>query len=138
MDVTVKVWNVATREPVATLEGHTAAVWDAALSADGRLAASSGWDETVRLWDTGSGRVRATLRGHPGAVNAVALSADGRLVVRCGDDGMVRLWDTESGLALRTLSPTRNYERLDITGLTGVTESQRAALLALGAFETSA
>jgi hypothetical protein len=29
----------------------------------------------------------------------------------------------------------RYYERLDITGLTGVTESQRAALLALGAIE---
>jgi hypothetical protein len=36
---------------------------------------------------------------------------------------------------LRTLRADRRYERLDITGLTGVTEAQRAALLALGAIE---
>jgi len=30
------------------------------------------------------------------------------------------------------------YERMDITGLTGVTTAQRAALLALGAFDRDA
>ena len=38
---------------------------------------------------------------------------------------------------LRTLRSDRHYQRLDITGLTGVTEAQRAALLALGAIEAS-
>jgi hypothetical protein len=33
------------------------------------------------------------------------------------------------------LHPGRLYERLTITGLTGVTETQRSALLALGAVE---
>jgi hypothetical protein len=33
------------------------------------------------------------------------------------------------------LRSDRRYERLDITGLTGITEAQRAALLALGAVE---
>jgi hypothetical protein len=36
---------------------------------------------------------------------------------------------------LRTLRGDRRYERLDITGLTGVTEAQRQAMLALGAVE---
>src|SRR5205823_2778848 len=40
-----------------------------------------------------------------------------------------------SGAYLRTLQSDRHYERLDITGLTGVTEAQRTALLALGAVE---
>jgi hypothetical protein len=52
-----------------------------------------------------------------------------------GDDGTVRLWDEASGACLRTLRSDRHYQRLDITGLTGVTEAQRAALLALGAIE---
>jgi hypothetical protein len=38
---------------------------------------------------------------------------------------------------LHTLRPERRYERLDITGLTGVTEAQRAALLVLGAVQPS-
>jgi hypothetical protein len=50
-------------------------------------------------------------------------------------DGTVRLWDATSRTCLRTLRSDRRYERLDITGLTGVTDAQHAALLALGAVE---
>jgi hypothetical protein len=47
----------------------------------------------------------------------------------------VRLWDAGSGAFLRTLRSDRRYERVDITGLTGVTAAQRAALLTLGAVD---
>ena len=65
----------------------------------------------------------------------VALSRDGRLVASGGIDGLVKLWEAGTGFSLRTLRAERRYERLDITGLTGVTEAQRSALLALGAVE---
>ena len=65
----------------------------------------------------------------------MALAGDGHLVASGGADGTVKLWDGASGAAVRTLRGDRRYERLDITGLTGVTEAQRAALLALGAIE---
>jgi WD40 repeat protein len=79
--------------------------------------------------------VLAILRGHTGMVYGVALSGDGRLLASGGDDGMVKLWEPGSGTCLHTLVSDRPYERLNITGLTGVTEAQRAALLALGAIE---
>jgi hypothetical protein len=68
----------------------------------------------------------------------VALSADGQLLASGGSDGTVRLWETSTGTWLRMLRPERRYERLDITGLTGITYAQRAALLALGAIEQHA
>jgi len=132
-DGMVRLWQASSGRPVATLQGHTGAVWGVALSTDGRLLASGGEDGTVRLWEAGSGRPVATLQGHTGGVLGVALSADGQLVASGSFDGTVRLWEAQSGSCLRTLRPERRYERLDITGLTGVTGAQRAALLALGA-----
>ena len=131
----VRVWEAESGHLVAALAGHSGAVWGVALSADGRLVASGGADGAGRLWEATSGQLIATLEGHTGVVLDVALSGDGQLAASGGDDGAVRLWDGASGACLRTLRSDRHYQRLNITGLTGVTEAQRAALLALGAIE---
>jgi WD40 repeat protein/transcriptional regulator with XRE-family HTH domain len=137
-DGTVRLWDSAAGRSLAVLAGHAGGVWGVALSGDGRLAASGGFDGAVRVWDTAGGECLLVLEGHAAAVVSVALSEDGQLLASGGADGTLRLWETGSGAALRTLRPDRPYERLDITGLTGVTEAQRAALLALGAVERGA
>jgi WD40 repeat protein len=137
VDGVVRVWEAEKGQPLAALEGHAGVVYGVALSRDCRHAASCGVDGTVRLWDVVSGTSLATLAGHTGVVWSVALSGDGQLAASGGDDGIVRLWDATNGAALRALRSDRHYQRLDITGLAGVTEAQRAALVALGAVERS-
>src|SRR5262249_34153728 len=108
-----------------------------ALSSDGQLLASGSHDGTVRLWEASSGRLLWTVQGHTAAVRGVALSADGQLIASGTFDRTVKLWEATGGTCLRTLLAERRYERMDISGLIGITAAQRASLIALGAVERS-
>jgi len=135
MDGTIRMWNAARGRRLATLHGHASGVYAVVVSADGRLVGGGGLDGTLRLWNAASGQLLLTRQGHTGAVRSVALSADARLLASGGQDGTARLWAVPEGTCLRTLRSDRRYERMDITGLTGVTPAQHAALLALGAID---
>jgi WD40 repeat protein len=151
-DGTVRLWELPSGRALGTLPGHTSGVYGVALSANGQLLASGGADGAVRLWEGNGGppeagqgptlvpsewRLLATLRGHNGVIRGVALTADGHLAASGGFDETVRLWDTTTGVCLRILQSARRYERLDITGLTGITGAQRHALVSLGALDHS-
>jgi WD40 repeat protein len=135
-DGTLRLWEASTGHPVATLQAHAAGVWGVALSLDGLLIATGGADGRVRLWQAGSGRPLASFQAPNGEVLGVGLSADGRLLAAGGADGMLRLWEPFADNApARTLQAERRYARTNISGLTGITDAQRATLLALGAIE---
>jgi hypothetical protein len=74
------------------------------------------------------------MRGHEGRVLVVALAAAGHLV-SAGTDGAIQVWESQTGALLRTLRADRPFERMDITGLAGLTDAQHDALLVLGAVD---
>lgn len=84
-----------------------------------------------------SGEELRVQQGYPGPVRLMKLSPDGRTLASCGDDGSIDLWGFESGEKVQTLRHDRPYERLDISGVQGLTEAQKATMLALGAIERS-
>jgi WD40 repeat protein len=135
-DRTACLWEARTGRLVASLAGHRGLVRAVALSADGRVAASGSIDGIVSVWNAANGRLLATLGGHGSLIRALTLSRDGRLLASGSTDGTLRTWDVSSGTVLRTLRADRRYERMDISGLTGVTEVQRQAMVALGALDT--
>ncbi len=89
----------------------------------------------LRWWDLQRGECVRVRKAHQGAVQSLKRSPDGQWLASCGDDGAIMIWDLHSGQSLHTLRRDRPYERLNISGVKGLTEAQRATLRALGAIE---
>ena len=115
--------------------GDSTMVYALAWGSDTTIVVSGGVDGTVRWWNVGSSAPVRECEAHQGTVQSLRRSPDGTKLASCGDDGAIIVWDLHSGEHLQTLRRDRPYERLDITGLTGITDAQRASLLALGAVE---
>jgi WD40 repeat protein/DNA-binding winged helix-turn-helix (wHTH) protein len=135
IDQTVRVWDVQTGQQLKTLQGHTSMVRAVAFSPDGIILASGSNDRTIRLWDVQTGRQPKILKEHTGPVWSVTFHPDGQTLASGSEDETIKFWDVQTGQCLKTLRADRPYERMNITGVTGVTAAQKAVLKALGAVE---
>jgi len=95
-DMTARVWDVQSGQPLGTPLSHTAEVNSAEFSPDGSKIVTASSDRTARLWDAGTGKPLTDAIEHPAEVSSAHFSPDGRLVVTVCGDHAVRIWDAES------------------------------------------
>ena len=129
------IWDVQSREHLKVWSEPNVVINALAWSSNGALLISGDSDGRVGWWETQTGEYMRVLKGHQGAVQSLSVSPDGRRLASCGDDNTIQVWDLHSGEHLQTLRRDRPYERLDITGVKGLSEAQKASLLALGSIE---
>jgi len=132
-DQTIKLWDVNTGQCIQTLQGHTSSVYSVAFSSNGSMLASGSEDHTVKLWNISSGQCLKTLEAHTQLVWSVAFSPNGHTLASGSQDDTIKLWDLNTGECIKTLKNERPYEGVNITGVTGITQAQRASLQHLGA-----
>jgi eukaryotic-like serine/threonine-protein kinase len=108
LDKPISVWDVATKQRVATAAPKARGM---AFSPNGAWLALGHEDGTIDLWDTSTRKVTVTLRGHSGWINSVAFSPDGERLVSAGQDKTVRVWDIATGQEVRVFANQRSDGR---------------------------
>eukprot|EP00820_Chromera_velia_P023794 Cvel_45.t2-p1 / transcript=Cvel_45.t2 / gene=Cvel_45 / organism=Chromera_velia_CCMP2878 / gene_product=WD repeat-containing protein 16, putative / transcript_product=WD repeat-containing protein 16, putative / location=Cvel_scaffold5:264954-267049(+) / protein_length=575 / sequence_SO=supercontig / SO=protein_coding / is_pseudo=false len=103
-DGSVRIFQMKTREMAGHLQGHTARVSRALLSADNQQVVSVGRDRTMMLWDL---RTQKRLTSHfvrGGGINGVCLSpSDPNVAVTISQPREMMWWDFRSPKPTRTL-----------------------------------
>lgn len=128
----VFVWDTQRGERVHSITEQRETVYALAWGSNEEVI-MSGADGVLRWWDVQRREYVRMRAAHQGRVQSLKRSPDGTRLASCGDDGAIMLWDIHNGEHLQTLQRDRPYERMNITGLAGISEAQRASLIALGA-----
>ena len=119
-DSTFKIWDSASgkvlREVQAQDERGFAGLYSLALSPDGKLLATGGYQKNdfqethqVKIWDSAGAELLHTLSGHEQPIRQLAFSPDGKWLASGDDSGSIRLWNAASGEWQRTLSGLANW-----------------------------
>ncbi|MBD2520656.1 trypsin-like peptidase domain-containing protein [Nostoc sp. FACHB-973] len=103
-DKTIKIWNLATRQEIRTLNGHSNRVNSVAISPDGRTLVSASNDKTIKIWNLVTRQEVRTINAHSAWVNSVAFSSDGSTLASGSDDRTIKIWNVATGQEIRTLN----------------------------------
>jgi len=88
-DRLVKVWDLASKQELARLEGHTAQVLGVAFNTNATQVVSCGADKELKVWDIKTREKIISLGNHSAAVTAVAWPDEGNVIIAGTDSGDV-------------------------------------------------
>lgn len=98
---TIKIWDLADKQCIKTLVGHTDTVSYATFTNDGKRVVSTSMDKTMRLWDFEKDDDCQTLFDEMGWVYYATFSPDNQLIATASMDGKVRVWDADNRQCIR-------------------------------------
>ncbi|KAG2125812.1 WD40-repeat-containing domain protein [Suillus clintonianus] len=89
----IRIFDTATWQQIAVLEGHTDGVNVISLSRNNRLLASVSRDNTARLWNLDTNLLIGQPLQHEDHLHSAALSDDGKVLVTSCKNGNMYTWD---------------------------------------------
>lgn len=102
-DGVIRLWQVNTGQPVATLAGHRDLIWSVVFSRDGQSLYSVSNNE-IKFWSVATRQCERTFYGLSVTCRTLAIHPDGTPLITGSSDRQIRLWDLASGNCQRLLS----------------------------------
>ena len=129
------IWDVASGTHVQTMLKFERILRAVVWSPKGGRLLAGGRDNAIYWVETENWTCLAIRKEHQDSIRSIRISPDGSTVASADQSGVIIIWDLEQAVPLHILRPDRPYERLDISGIQGITEAQKMTLRALGAVE---
>uniref|UniRef100_A0A8C4HRV2 Coatomer subunit beta' n=1 Tax=Dicentrarchus labrax TaxID=13489 RepID=A0A8C4HRV2_DICLA len=106
LDRTIKVWQLGSRTPNFTLEGHEKGVncIDYYSGGDKPYLISGADDRLVKIWDYQNKTCVQTLEGHAQNVTCVSFHPELPIILTGSEDGTVRVWHSNTYRLENTLN----------------------------------
>jgi WD40 repeat protein len=99
----IELWDTATGTKFRTLKLPLPGAHSVAFSSDGKMLASSSFNNTIKVWDISSGVELRSLTLNSDPINSVVFGADGQKLIS-GGGHTVKLWDTAGGREWRSIA----------------------------------
>lgn len=98
-DGKIKVWSLARRKPVATLDSHVSVVRGIDFTGQSSVLVTASRDKTVILWDSQTWKL---IRVIPilESVEAVGFLKNDKIIYTGGENGVIKIWDRLGGQEL--------------------------------------
>jgi WD40 repeat protein len=103
---------------IATLKGHSDAIYSLAFTPDGKHVVTGSGDHNIKVWDSATGKEVKSFggpSGHQNLVLSVSISRDGGLIASGGSDNKALIWDFPSSGPLRAIAKTEGARVLAVS-----------------------
>ncbi|MGQ0636153.1 MAG: WD40 repeat domain-containing protein [Planctomycetaceae bacterium] len=102
-DAALYLWDTATGELLKRVVVDRFGLSALAVSPDGKLAATGGFDREIILWDLPEQVRSGSLSAHTAPIRALCFSPDGTRLASAAEDGTIRFWDLTTGGMVDTI-----------------------------------
>jgi len=130
----VNLWDIETGECIETLGRFGTPIISIACSYDGRFIAYGSYDGIVNIWDIKNRQSIEVLQEKFSSIWSLAFSSDSNFLGIGRDREKFQVWDINAGKIVNSFQGDRPYENIDISGVTGLSNSTITNLKELGAF----
>jgi WD40 repeat protein len=138
-DLTIKLWDLEQQSCLKTFTGHSreirAVIFIPASATTPELLVSASDDLTIRIWDIALGECLKILNGHSQGIWSLCYSPALQTLFSSSQDETIKLWDLQTSKCTATLTMSKPYDRMQITGVSGLSIATQTTLITLGAIQ---